>query len=416
MDVPRPDAAKRIRRRRATIAGAIAAALAAGGAGLATLETGAPRVERRALHVDTVQEGELVRRVRGPGLLVPRDQSRIAAAVDGRVERVLLRPGAEVVADTVIVELSSPDLQQLEADARWALDAGRAELAALKVKLHGELLEQRARIAEAQAAHDSARLEAEADAKLVVAGLVPGLKAAHSKIAVEQLTVRLEVERERLTVLEDAVRAQVAAQAARLEQLRRAHERRREQVEALQVRAGMAGVLQTLTVEPGQRIGIGTEIARVASPGKLRAELRIPELDARDLAVGQAAVVDTRNGIVEGRVERVDPTVREGAVAVDVALTGALPEGARADLAVDGVVEIERLGNVRHVARPVNVRSDGPASLFRLEQDGQARRVQVRLGKASVDRVVVLEGLSPGDRVIVSDLSEFSKQDRLEVK
>lgn len=416
MDVPRLDVRRR-KARRWIIAGAgLLLALGAGVAALAAIGRSVPTLDRRSLRLDVVREGELVRRVRGPGTLVPREARRIAPAVDGRVERVLVRPGTAVGAGTVILELSNPDVEQAAADARSAHAAGQAELALLRVKLQGEALERRARVTEAKAALEAAELEADADARLFQRGLIPGIQARRTRLAADQTAARLEIEEERLTAVGAARPAQLAAQQARVDQLRLAHQRRREQVEALHVRAGMDGVLQALSAEPGQRVAAGVELARVARAGLLRAELAVPELDARDLAVGLPAQVDTRNGVVAGIVERVDPAVRNGTVTVDVTLTGDLPAGARADLAVDGVVEVERLARVRSVERPVNVRPEGAGALYRVGPDGLARRVPVRLGKASVDRVVVLDGLAPGDTVIVSDLSEYAKHDRLEVR
>lgn len=416
MDVPRPAARLRRARRWAAAAAGLLLALGVGAASLAAAARSAPRLDRRTLRLDRVREGELLRTVRGPGTLVPRDARRVAPAVDGRVERVLARPGAAVQAETVLVELSNPDLEQAAADARSALEAGRAELAALRVKLAGEALERRARVAEAKAAHETARLEVEADEKLFESGIIAAIPVKRAVLAADRTKARLEIEQERLAAVRASHPAQLAAQEARVEQLRLMDRRRREQVEALCVRAGMDGVLQALSAEPGQRAAAGAEIARVARAGQLRAVLAVPEIDARDLAVGQRAEIDTRNGVVEGTVERVDPAVRSGAVSVDVALEGDLPAGARADLAVDGVIVVERIARARHVARPMNGRPEGPAALYRVDADGRAMRVPVRLGKASVDRVVVLDGLAPGDTVIVSDVSEYAKHERLEVK
>jgi len=415
MDKPRTDIDRR-RRKRWLLAGVAVLAVASAGIALATLEPLAPTVDGRVLFIDAVKRGEFVRRVRGAGVLVPRDQRWIAAASEGRVERVLVRPGVTVTADTVLVELSNPELEPLADEARWALDAGRAELAALRVSLESDVLDQRARIAEARAEYESARLQAEAEGRLAGEKIISDLQLARSRLTAEQLGVRLEIEQERLAKLASAVSAQTQAQRARVALLERTWERRRAQVEALRVRAGLDGVLQALAVEAGQQLAVGASIARVARPGSLRAELKIPEIDAQDLAPGQPASIDTRNGLIAGRVERVDPAVQNGTVRVEVELLGELPSGARADLSIEGTIEIERLSDVMHVARPVSVQPLSDAQLFRVTDSGDAERIKVKLGRASVDRIVVLAGLTAGERVIVSDVTQYSRYDRLNVE
>jgi HlyD family secretion protein len=415
MDRPRTDLDRR-RRKRWLLAGVAVVAIASAGIALARLETLAPTVDSRVLFIDAVQRGEFVRRVRGAGVLVPRDQRWIAAASEGRVERVLARAGMTVSADTVLVELSNPELEPLADEARWALDAGRAELAALRVSLESDVLDQRARIAEARADYESARLQAEAEGRLAGEKIISELQLARSRLAAEQLGVRLEIEQERLAKLASAVAAQIQAQSARVAQLERTWERRRAQVEALRVRAGLDGVLQALAVEAGQQLAVGAGIARVARPDSLRAELRIPEIDAQDLARGQPASIDTRNGLIAGRVEQVEPAVQNGTVRVEVELLGELPASARADLSVEGTIEIERLADVMSIARPVSVQPASESRLFRVTDSGRAERIKVKLGKASVDRVVVLAGLTPGERVIVSDVTQYARYDRLNVE
>jgi len=415
MDRARTDFDSR-RRKRWLLAGVAVLAVASAGIALATLDPLVPTIDGRVLFIDAVKRGEFIRRVRGAGVLVPRDQRWIAAASEGRVERVLVRPGVTVTADTVLVELSNPELEPLADEARWALDAGRAELAALRVSLESDVLDQRARIAEARAEYESARLQAEAEGRLAGEKIISDLQLARSRLTAEQLGVRLEIEQERLAKLASAVSAQTQAQSARVALLERTWERRRAQVEALRVRAGLDGVLQALAVEAGQQLAVGAGIARVARPGSLRAELRIPEIDAEDLAPGQPASIDTRNGLIAGRVERVDPAVQNGTVRVEVELLGELPSGARADLSIEGTIEIERLSDVMHVARPVSVQPLSDAQLFRVTDSGDAKRIKVKLGRASVDRIVVLAGLTPGERVIVSDVTQYSRYDRLNVE
>ncbi len=412
MDKVRTDIDQRRRRRWLVMAGA-GALVVAGGISLAMLDPIAPEVDARTVFVDGVVRGDLQRRVRGPGVLVPREQRWIAADVEGRVERVAVRPGTAVKADTVLVELSNPETRQLADEASWALDAGRAEQASLRVRLESDVLDQRARIAEARAEAEAARLQAEAEGRLSGQKIISDLQLARSRLTAEQLAVRLQIEEERLIKLKASIDAQLRAQQARTEQLRRAFEHRKGQLEALQVRAGLDGVLQALAVDTGQQLALGANIARVARPGSLMAELRIAEIEAKDLEIGLAASIDTRNGIVAGRVARVEPAVQNGTVKVEVTLTGPMPAGARADLSVDGVIEIERLNGVLHVARPVNVQPESVATLFKVAGSGDATRVPVRFGKASVDRIVIAEGLTEGDRVIVSDVGRYERHDRL---
>jgi HlyD family secretion protein len=415
MDVVRTDLpARRRRKALAAIAGAAAFAAAVIAAVL-WLGPSAPRIDRRSVQIDTVVEGELVREVRGTGTLVPREQRRVVTMVAGRVEGEPLKPGVAVTEATVLFRLANPDAEEAAASARTQYQAAVADLAALRVKLQQDLADQRARLEEARGSHSLAALESQVDQELLQQGAASGLQAARSKVAADERAVRLRSEEERLLMLRDAVAAQLRAEESRLSGLRATWERRQERVDELQVRAGLAGVLQSVNVESGQSVAAGTEVARVARPGALRAELRIPEIDARDLAVGQRVTVDTHNGTVEGKVERVDPAVREGTVKADVELTGAVPAGARADLGVEGVVELDRLARVRHVARPVAARPESTARLF-VVRGGEAVRLPVKLGKASVDRVVVLDGLAPGDQVIVSDMSDHAGHDRLEVK
>lgn len=415
MDILRTDVPARRRRKLVTLgAGAVAFAAALAGA-VVWLGPSAPGVDRRSVQIDTVVEGELVREVRGTGTLVPREQRRVVALVSGRVEGEPLKPGVNVTEATVLFRLSNPDAEEAAASARALYQGAVADLASLRLKLQQEVADQRARVEEARGARQLAALESQVDQQLLEQGAASGLQAARSRVAAEERAVNLRSQEERLAMLGDAVRAQLAAEEARLSGLRKTWERRQQLVDELQVKAGLTGVLQNVNVQAGQSVAAGTEVARVARPGALRAEIRIPEIDARDLTIGQRSTIDTHNGTVEGRVERVDPAVREGTVQVDVELTGAVPAGARADLGVEGLVELDRLARVRHVARPVSARAESTARLY-LVRGGEAVRVPVKLGKASVDRVVVLDGLVPGDQVIVSDMSDHAGHDRLEVK
>jgi HlyD family secretion protein len=416
MDVPRT-AYIAARRRRRFVLGMLGACLLAGGAyALVQLEPAAISVERGEVMIATVQHGEFVRQVRGPGVLVPRDSRWLAAQAPGRVERILLKPGAVVQPDSVIAVLSNPELERIVQEAEWAVAQGEAELAAMKLQLQGQVLDQKSRVAEARANYESTRLQAEAEADAARLQAVSQLQARRSRILAEQLAVRLQVEDDRLANLADATRAQLRAQSARLEQLKNVLARQRQQLESLQLRAGMTGVVQALAVQVGQQLAAGAQVARVAALHDLVAELQIPEVNARDLMAGQAAHIDTRNGIAEGKVSRVDPAVANGAVRVEVEFTGELPHGARPDLSVDGVIEIERRPDSLYVARPATGDPESRASVFRLDPDGHARRIAVQLGKASVSEVQVLAGLAAGDRIIVSDVSQWSSSDELRIR
>lgn len=415
MDRPRHEFLQ-IRRRRRLALGILAGLAVAGVAfALVALDPVAPAADRAGLLIATVQRGEFVRQVRGPGVLAPRDVRWIAAQAPGRVERIVLRPGTTVEADTVIVELSNPELERAAEEAQWALTQGEAEHAALELQLQSQVLDQRSRVAEARASFESARLQAEAE--VAARNAVSALQTRRSQLLAEQLQARLEIEEERLANLRDSTRAQLRAAGARVAQLRSLLATRREQADSMHVRAGMAGVLQALAVQPGQQIASGAPIARVARPDELVAELKIPELSARDLRAGQVARIDTRAGIVAGRVARVDPAVENGTVHVEVALEGALPQGSRPDLSVDGVIEIERVRNALYVGRPAYGEPESVIPVFQLEPSGErARRVPVRFGKASVNEILVASGLEPGDRIIVSDVSQWSRHDELRIR
>ncbi|HEV7714880.1 MAG TPA: HlyD family efflux transporter periplasmic adaptor subunit [Steroidobacteraceae bacterium] len=417
MDVPRTDFLQ-VRRKRRIAFGVVGGLAVAGVAyAIVRLDPISVSVERSALLIDTVQRGEFVRQIRGPGVLVPKDLRWLAAQASGRVERVLLKPGATVEPDSIIAVLGNPELERVVQEAEWALTQGEAEVAAMKLQLKDQVLDQKSRVAEARANFESTRLQAEAEAEAARVHAVSTLQARRSQILSDQLAARLQVENDRLVTLGDATRAQLRAQSARLEQLRNVLARQRQQLASLQVRAGMSGVVQALPVQVGQQIAAGTQIARVARPDDLIAELKIPELQAKDLAAGQRAQIDTRGAIIQGRVSRVDPAVENGAVRVEVELTGNLPPGARPDLSVDGVVEIERRPQSLYVARPATGEPESEASVFKVEPGGgRAKRISVRLGKASVNEILVLSGLNAGDRIIVSDISQWSASDELRIR
>ena len=414
MDIPRPDRKQQKRIRQIAIGAVVAIVLVAVTIGLSRLEPAAPSVDGDSVYTDVVREGEMLRQVRGPGTLVPREIRWIAAQTDGRVERILVRPGAVVEPHTVLVEMTNPDLMQQTEEARFALEAAEAEYTDAELDLKSQQLDQRAALGVARTEYESARLQAEAEKDLAADGIVSAIDYRRSELMAEQLKLRLEIEEERLAQFSASIHAQAALQRARLDQVQNAYERRLEQVESLQVRAGLAGVLQQVLVEEGQRVTLGANIARVARPDDLQAELQIPETQARDVQVGQLVNVDTRNGIVEGRVTRIDPAVQSGTVQVDVELIGDLPNGARPDLSVDGTIEIERLANVVFMGRPAYGQPNTKISIFKLVEDGRyAVRVPVELGRTSVNAVEIVQGLTPGDEVILSDTSAWDDNDRI---
>ena len=421
MDIPRPSAVarqKRIRRLIFSIVGLVVIVLVT--VGLAQLKPAAPTVERGSIWPDVVKRGSMIRQVRGPGTLVPEDIRWIPATTNGRVERRLALPGTVVEPDTVILELSDEQVQQEALDAEYQLRAAEADLASLKVRLQNELLQQQSQAADIQAQFASARMTAEANEELSREGLQSKITTQISRVEADELANRHRIEQERLKIRGESADAQLAAERARVQQRRALYELRRNQLEALKVRAGIAGILQVVPVEVGQRVAVGTNLARVAAPGRLKAELRIPETQAKDLEVGLKAVIDTRNGEVEGRVARVDPAAQNGTVLVDVSFTGPLPKGARPDLSVDGTIELERLEDVLYVGRPAFGQEHSTVSLFKLtgppEAADGAERVQVKFGRSSVNTIEIVEGLKEGDRVILSDMSAWDGRDRLRIR
>ena len=417
MDIQRTDLKKEKQRRRIMLAAGGAIALLGAVVAVASLKPAAPTVDEASLWVDTVRRGEMVRRVRGPGTLVPRETRWIAAPVDGRVERIHVLPGTRVEPDTVLLELVNPDVVRAVEDARAAAAAARADHAALRHTLESQRLDQRAARGSARAEYVSARLQAEAEADLLEDHIVSKVQYQRSRLTADQYRIRMEIEGQRLRTFADAIEAQLAASAARVAQAESTERLRQAQFDGLKVRAGLAGVLQSVPVEEGQRVTLGSTMARVARPDELIAELRIPESQARDLLLDQRVEVDTRNGLVEGSVRRIDPAVIDGTVQVDVDLTGELPRGARPDLSVDGTVEIERLESVLYVGRPAFGQSGGNAALFKLVPgQNEAVRVPVELGRTSVNTIEIVSGLVEGDQVILSDMSRWKDYDRIEFR
>jgi HlyD family secretion protein len=414
MDIPRPDVARKRRLRRVMygVAGIILVPLITWG--LSTLKPAAPTVEKATVWTDTVKRGPMLIQVRGLGTLVPEEILWIPATTDGRVVRRFVLPGSPVTADTVVLELTNPELEQLALDAEWQLRAAQAQLNSLKAQLESQLLDQKAAAATVQSEYQQAKLNAEKDEELAKLGLGASLNVKLSKAKAEALTTRNAIEQQRLQVSSDSVKAQLDAQKARVEQLRALYELKRTQLDSLRVRAGAEGVLQELPVEVGQRVTAGTILAKVAQPTRLKAQLKIPETQAKDVQIGQVASIDTRNGIIPGSVMRVDPAVQNGTVTVDVKLEGALPKGARPDLSVDGTIEIERLRDVLYVGRPAFGQPNSTVGIFKLEAGGkEATRVQVKLGRSSVNTIEILSGLQVGDQVILSDMSAWDAFNRI---
>ncbi len=414
MDIQRKDFARKRRVRRVIYTVFSVLLLGFVTYGLSKLEPAAPTVERATVFADEVKRGPMLRQVRGLGALVPEEILLIPASDEGRVERRFVLPGSPVEPDTVLLELSSPLLEQLLWDAESQLKAAEADYANLKVQLESQRLDQESIAAQVEGEYRQAQARFEADQELVVEGLIPNINLTISRANAEQLAKRLRLERERVAIRDPAVEAQLAAQQARIDQAQGLMELRRGQFDKLKVRAGARGVLQQLEVEVGQLVAPGTLLARVSDPRRLKAELRIPETQAKDVQFGQKAEIDTRNGIIPGTVIRIDPASIEGTVTVDVRLDAELPKGARPDLSVDGTIELERLADVLYVGRPVYAQAESTIGLFRMEPDGEhAVRTQVQVGRTSVNTIEIRGGLQLGDTVIPSDMSAWDAYDRI---
>lgn len=381
--------------------------------GVSRLKPAAPSVERATVWVDTVKRGQMIRQVRGAGTLVPEDIRWIPATTQGRVERILLRPGATVGPETVILELSNPDLQQLVTEARLAFQSAQALHENRRAELESALLAQQSGAATIEASYKQASLDLEANEQLLKDGLVSELLVRQKRGQVEELQHRLSIEQKRLEMTRNGLQSQLAPQDADVDQRRSALQLRMRQLEDLRVKAGMSGVLQSVPVDVGQQVGPGTNLARVADPRELKAELRIAETQTKDIRIGQPAEIDTRNGVVQGRVSRIDPASSGGTVGVDITLEGDLPPGARPDLSIDGTVRLEELNDILYVGRPAFGQENSTISLFKCGEDQEAVRSPVRLGRSSVSTIEVLEGLQAGDKVILSDMSTYDEYQRV---
>jgi HlyD family secretion protein len=417
VDIIREDVSEKRRKKRLVLAAVGAVAVLLITLGLSKLKPAAPTVEKSTVWMDTVKRGPMLRQVRGPGTLVPQEIRFISAETNARVERLVILPGAPVKPDTVLVEMSNPDVERQALEAESQFHAAQAELANVKARAQRDIMDQEAAAATVRSDYHQAQLQAETNEGLYKEGLVAALILKLSKVRAEELETRNAIEEKRVATVEESAKSQVAVQEAAVEQLRALTDLRKAQKEALHVRAGIPGVLQELPVQVGQQVTPGVTIAKVAEPTRLKAQLKIAETQAKDVQIGQPASIDTRNGLVAGKVARIDPAVQNGTVTVDVTLTGELPMGARPDLSVDGTIELDRLADVLYVGRPAFGQEKSQVGLFRVNEDGdEATRVKVKLGKSSVNTVEILEGLKPGDKVILSDMSAWDAYDRVRLK
>lgn len=416
MDVPRKDARRKKLIKRILVGLVLLAAIPAITVALSRLKPAAPGVEMSTLWPDTVKRGPMLREVRGLGTLVPEDTLLIPATTDGRVQRILVYPGTPVKADTVVMILTSPELETATLDAEFALKAAEADYANLKVTLAKAKIDMQATAAQVGADFNTAKLKADRDAALSKEGLYADVDAKISAVTAEQLGGRFQLEQKRMSINGDAEEAQLAAQNVKVEQLRAQLALKKSQLAQLKVTAGFDGMLQQLPtpVEVGQKVVAGTPLGKVAQPSKLKAELKIAETQVKDIVIGQPATIDTRNGLIEGRVSRIDPSILNGTVTVDVALKGPLPAAARPDLSVDGTIQLEKLDNVVYVGRPVFGQQDATVQLFKVEPEGKyANKVKVGFGRSSVNTIEVKDGLQVGDKVILSDMSAYDSYDRI---
>ena len=416
-DIARDPAFLKRRRRRRIGYGIIAGIVVVGvSIALARMEPAAPDVERGILLFDKVKRGSLVRQVRGLGTLVPEDTRWIPSQTEGRVERILLRPGARVEPNSVIVELSSPQVEQDAIRARLDLQSSEAALFNLRAQLQSELLREQSATATLQSEYQQARMQADADEALAKEKLVSDITRRQSALRAETLAKRIQIEEQRVTQVRDSNEARLRVQQAALDTMRAAAGLAEDRLRSLKVTPGFSGVLQVVQVEVGQRVAPGANLARVADPDRLKAELRINETQAKDIEIGQSAEIDTRTAVIAGRVTRKDPAATNGTVTVDVSLTDALPRGAVPDMSVDGTIQLERMENILYVGRPSLGQDQSTIGLFRADGTGHARRVQVKLGRSSATAIEVVSGLTEGDEVVLSDMSSYDSFDRVRLR
>jgi HlyD family secretion protein len=416
MDIARPEFKQQKRRRQIIWSAVGIVVLAAATVGVTRLKPAAPEVERSTVWTDTVKRGPMLRQVRGLGSLIPSQEftRQIPAETEATIVRILKLPGSQVKPDTILLEMSNPQVEQAAVDAKLQLKAAEAEYQSLKVTLQSNLMNQKAGAATVNSDYTQAKLQADTDKALYDLGVISGLAYKNSKSKSDELTTRNNIEDERLDINQKAIETQMAQQQAKVDQVRTLAGLKEKQLEALRVRAGIEGVLVDLPLQVGQHVTPGAMLAKVVQPNHLIAELKIAETQARDVQIGQPALVDTHNGTASGTVMRVDPAVQNGTVTVDVKLTGELPKGARPDLSVDGTIDLEKLDDVLYVGRPAFGQENSTISLFKLDSDGKgAVRVPVKVGRASVNAIQVIEGLHEGDTVILSDMSRNDNTDRI---
>ncbi|HYT67753.1 MAG TPA: efflux RND transporter periplasmic adaptor subunit [Vicinamibacterales bacterium] len=416
VDIARPSQAKKKRIRRILYISVAVVVVAGISLGVSQLKPAAPTVDRAVVWIDSVKKGSMLRQVRGSGTLVPEDIRWINTQSSGRVERIILRPGAQVTPDTVILELTNPQLEQAVRDAELAFRSAQAAFTNRKAELESALLAQEANVANIETQYKQAALELEANETLFKENLISKITLQQKQGLAADLKNRVAVEKSRLTITKEGMSSQLAPQEAEVNQRKAAWELRRRELGDLRVKAGMSGILQLVPVERGQQVNPGTNLARVANPSNLKAELRIAETQTKDIHIGQYAEVDTRNGIVKGHVSRIDPASSGGTVGVDVIMDGELPPGARPDLSVDGTIQLERLDNIVYVGRPAFGQENSTVTIFKVAASGEAIATKVKLGRASVNTIEVIEGLNPGDQVILSDMSQYDAFDRVQLK
>lgn len=414
MDIQRKSSTRKRLIKRITWVSLLVVAIALITFGVSRLKPADPTVEAATLLTGKVQRGSMTIQVRGLGTLVPEDIRWIPATSEGRVEEIPIKPGTEVSASTVLMKLSNPQLEQTAMEAGSQLQASEADYASLKVRLERQVLDQKAASATVQSDYSQAKMQSEVNETLYKQGLLSEILWKTSKVRADELATRLDIEHKRLSIFGEEVKAQLAAQQAQLDQRRALYQLRRSEVEALNVRAGINGVVQIVQVQVGQQVTAGTNLARVADPGRLKAELRVNETQVKDILIGQSVAVDTRNGVVQGKVSRIDPASQNSTVAVDVSLDGELPKGARPDMNVEGTIEIIKLENILWVNRPVQGKENSKISLFKLEDGGKtAVLTKVSLGRTSVNTIEVIDGLREGDQVILSDTANFDGIERI---
>jgi len=419
MDIARPNTARQKRRRQIIYIGVGIVLLLLVTLGLSKLKPAAPTVERSTVWVDTVKRGSVLRQVRGLGTLVPIEGSIqfLPAITEGRVDKILELPGAQVKPDTILLTMSNPQLEQEALDAEWKLKAAEADYKNLQVSLASQVLAQKSLSAQADSEYSQAKMQADVDTELAKLGVISQLSMKVSTQKATELATRNDIEKQRLVNSSEVLQAQLQAKQAEVEEFRAMAQLKESQLDHLRVRAGIDGVLQEQTLKIGQWVTPGTVLAKVVQPQRLKAELKIAETQAKDIQLGQPASVDTHNGVIAGHVVRIDPSVVNGTVTVDVALDGMLPQGARPDLSVDGTIDLEKMENVLYVGRPAFGQEQSTVGMFKLEADGSnAVRAQVRLGRSSVNTVEILQGLKEGDQVILSDMSRWDNFDRIRLE